>query len=79
MVAYDSRKFREKNHTRGTNSLVRGSQPVCPKCEGRSKVIETGWSKRFNSWARQRVCEDCDTRFFTVETVVPGSAYRRQT
>lgn len=39
----------------------------CPKCNGKTKVIDSG--KYIGSVFRQRKCTECDYRFWTEENV----------
>lgn len=57
--------------------LVRGVRIPCPTCGEDTRVIESGWSMRWQTMARRRVCYVCPTQFYTQEIPVKGSVMKR--
>lgn len=47
------------------NSL---SDPLCEKCGGTSKVVATLFERDTHEVVRRRSCQDCDHRFYTVQS-----------
>jgi transcriptional repressor NrdR len=48
----------------------------CPICDGRLSVIESREKSNGTIVRRRRECEDCGTRFTTLEQIVPTKSKR---
>jgi len=51
---------------------------ICPKCKGKTRVVETRFYDIENEIYRRRKCIDCDNSFFTVEFEVEENEVLRE-